>query len=331
MAMEWQHWVALLSWLVYSRLCLRWPHALVPSFIRQRRGWSKRPRHESARHISHRGGAGENLENTMEAFRHAVTTCRTDILELDIHETADGVPVVCHDANLERLTGDSVEIKDILFKDLPKLKPVLQVCSQPDGVETNPEDRPQSQSWVTLNQVFDAFPGSVFNIDLKQGSPQLADRVASAIFKRGIQPNVIWGSDSSAELTAYLYDKYPDIPLLFGTRGVIRAVILYWLGLLPFVTFQESYFQPPHSWCYVLRNHKSLKTTSWKEWFKYRVLTFLFMQASLFAHLSARGIPVWMWTINDEDGFDDAFKRYCVDGVMTDYPSKLRKYIDTKM
>ena len=52
----------------------------------------------------------------MEAFRHAVTTCRTDVLELDIHETSDGVPVVCHDANLERLTGDRVEIKDIPFK-----------------------------------------------------------------------------------------------------------------------------------------------------------------------------------------------------------------------
>ena len=203
--------------------------------------------------------------------------------------------------------------------------------SQPDGVETNPKDRPQSRSLVTLNQVFDAFPGSVFNIDLKQSSPQLVDQVASEIFKRGIQPNVIWGSDSSVELTAYLYDKYQDIPLFFGTRGVIRAVILYWLGILPFVTFQESYFQPPHSWCYVLRNHKSLKTTSWKEWFKYRVLTYLFMQASLFAHLSARGIPVWMWIINDEDGFDDAFKTYSVDGVMTDYPSKLRKYIDTRM
>ena len=63
----------------------------------------------------------------MEAFRHAVTTCRTDVLELDIHETADGVPVVCHDANLERLTGDSVEIKDILFKGTESFIPILFV------------------------------------------------------------------------------------------------------------------------------------------------------------------------------------------------------------
>ena len=110
--------------------------------------------------------------------------------------------------------------------------------SQPDGVMTEvSERRPQSQSLVSLDQVFDAFPDSVFNIDLKQGSTGLADKVAASIFQRGIRKNVIWGSDKSAELTAYLWDKYPDISLFFGTQAVIRTVVLYWLGLLPFVTF----------------------------------------------------------------------------------------------
>ena len=61
------------------------------------------------------------------------------------------------------------------------------------------------------------------------------------------------------------------------------------------------------------------------------MLTLLFMRADLFAHLSARGIPVWMWIVNDEHGFDAAFRKYGVDAVMTDYPSKLRRYLDTNM
>ena len=99
------------------------------------------------------------------------------------------------------------------------MKPVLQVMSQPDGVVTDPEHRSQSQTLVSLDQVLDAFPGSVFNIDLKQGSPRLADKVAASIFKRGLRQNVIWGSDTSAELTAYLHEKYPDISLFFGTQA----------------------------------------------------------------------------------------------------------------
>ena len=38
-------------------------------------------------HISHRGGAGENLENTMVAFQNSVKLTATEMLELDCHMT----------------------------------------------------------------------------------------------------------------------------------------------------------------------------------------------------------------------------------------------------
>lgn len=46
--------------------------------------------------IAHRGAAAYALENTLAAFRQAVAM-RADGVELDIHTTADGVPVVHHD------------------------------------------------------------------------------------------------------------------------------------------------------------------------------------------------------------------------------------------
>jgi len=323
----WEHWVVLLLWLAYCRLCLKWPHSMVPAFIRQRRNWSKKCRHSGVRHISHRGGAGESLENTMEAFRHAVIDTRTDVIELDVHLTLDGVPVVCHDSNLRRLTGVDVRVEDVSFKELPTIKRELQVMSEPDGVLVNFEGRQQTAKLVSLEELFNAFPQTVFNIDLKRGSRELADKVAAIVFKKSLRERVIWGSDTDSGLTAYLHTEYPDISLFFGTRGVIKTVLLYWLGILPFVTLKESYFQTPYSWTYALRNHKSLSTTTWREWVKYQVLTFLFMQRSMFAHLSSRGIPVWMWIVNDKSGFDRAFKELKVDGVMTDYPARLRKYL----
>ena len=49
-------------------------------------------------HVSHRGGAAENLENTMTAFKHA-SNLGTDMLEIDCHITKDGIVVVSHDNN----------------------------------------------------------------------------------------------------------------------------------------------------------------------------------------------------------------------------------------
>lgn len=48
---------------------------------------------------AHRGGAGLRPENTLEAFGHALDLGVTT-LELDVHLTVDGVPVVLHDRRL---------------------------------------------------------------------------------------------------------------------------------------------------------------------------------------------------------------------------------------
>jgi glycerophosphoryl diester phosphodiesterase len=53
--------------------------------------------------IAHRGGADLWPENTLEGFKRAVRL-GVDVLEMDIKITADGVPVVIHDAELERTT-----------------------------------------------------------------------------------------------------------------------------------------------------------------------------------------------------------------------------------
>jgi len=222
-----------------------------------------------------------------------------------------------------------VNVTDLNYKELPPMQSELQVTSEPDDVMVEPAG-PQSGKMVTLEQVFDAFgscPGLVFNVDLKNGAQSLAETVAKLIFKKGLRERVIWGSGDNAEMTEYLHQRYPDVPQFFTTKTVISTVVYYWLGLLPFITLKESYFQPPHPWGYVLRNHTSLDTTTWTESVKFKVLNYLFMPEAMFKHLKSRGIPTWMWVLNHDKSFQEALENG-VDAIMTDYPLRLRQYLD---
>lgn len=53
---------------------------------------------------AHRGASGRAPENTLAAFRAALED-GADGIELDVHLSRDGVPVVIHDATLDRTTS----------------------------------------------------------------------------------------------------------------------------------------------------------------------------------------------------------------------------------
>lgn len=74
-----------------------------------------------ARCFAHRGGALEAEENTLPAFRHAVSLGYTHV-ELDVHATSDGVVVVHHDDNLQRICGDTRQIAATCWAELQTIR-----------------------------------------------------------------------------------------------------------------------------------------------------------------------------------------------------------------
>ena len=54
--------------------------------------------------IAHRGGALEVPENTVYAFKHAISLDPNIMVEFDVHSTKDGEFVVIHDSTLGRTT-----------------------------------------------------------------------------------------------------------------------------------------------------------------------------------------------------------------------------------
>jgi glycerophosphoryl diester phosphodiesterase len=60
----------------------------------------------------HRGSSGTHPENTLTAFREALAV-GADGIELDVHATADQIPVVIHDRAVKRTTNGSGNVDQL--------------------------------------------------------------------------------------------------------------------------------------------------------------------------------------------------------------------------
>ncbi|OXM17039.1 glycerophosphodiester phosphodiesterase [Paenibacillus herberti] len=67
---------------------------------------------QQTRVIGHRGAAGEAPENTLASFRLAADQ-GADMVELDVHLSADGKLIVCHDETLDRTSDQTGAIRDL--------------------------------------------------------------------------------------------------------------------------------------------------------------------------------------------------------------------------
>lgn len=98
--------------------------------------------------IAHRGGDERAVENTMEAFQHAVDLGYR-YLETDVHVTIDGVLVAFHDGDLERVSGHAGAIAERSWAELSAI------------------DLGGGARIPRLDDLLTSFPDTRFNIDPK--------------------------------------------------------------------------------------------------------------------------------------------------------------------
>jgi len=70
--------------------------------------------------FAHRGANSIAPENTLKAFEKAIEL-KAEYIELDVQESKDGIIVVSHDEDLNRITGTDSLIKDLTFEELRAL------------------------------------------------------------------------------------------------------------------------------------------------------------------------------------------------------------------
>lgn len=67
--------------------------------------------------VGHRGQPLKFPENSLQGFAH-VLQAGAGYIETDVHITADGIPILSHDANLLKLTGKQIIIADHEFESI---------------------------------------------------------------------------------------------------------------------------------------------------------------------------------------------------------------------
>ncbi len=260
---------------------------------------------------AHQGGAHEAPSSTLFAIEQAVTAGATGI-ELDVHATADGVLVVCHDRTVDRTTDGTGAIAGLTWDELATLDNAYWFVPGSDAATgLDPSAYPYrgrapadpSFGVARLDAVLDLLddhPGVVLNLDVKSTAPAVApyeEALALLLAHRGYEERVIVASFIDAATDAFRRAA-PGVATSAGTQGVAE----FWQAV------QRG--DPPAAVPYAALQVPARSG-------ELTVVDRDFVDA---AH--AAGVAVHVWTVNDPDDMA-ALVELGVDGIITDLPTTL--------
>jgi len=254
--------------------------------------------------IAHRGGRRIRPEHTLLAYDQALED-GADILELDVHETSDGMLVVMHDATVDRTTDCTGLIKEMTFADLRNCDAGYNF-SNDDG-QTYPY-RGTGLVVPTMEEVFDRYPDTPFIIEVKQSDPSIVDHFVEVIREYGVEDKMT-GSAFADSLLRELRTAAPDIPTNMGTNETFVFWGFSFSALDPEYQPQAEFLQVPPQFDV-----------------GDRIVDVLHPGFVPRAH--ELDMLVHVWTINDEEEMRFLIETYGIDGIMTDDPPLLSKVID---
>ena len=254
--------------------------------------------------IAHRGGRRIRPEHTLLAYDQALAD-GADILELDVHETSDGMLVVMHDATVDRTTDCTGLIKEMTFADLRNCDAGFNF-SNDDG-ETYPY-RGTGLVVPTMEEVFDRYPDTPFVIEVKQSDPSIVDHFVEVIREHGVEDKMT-GSAFADSLLRELRTAAPEIPTNMGTN---ETFVFWGFSFSPL----DPEYQPPAEFLQVPPQFDVGD----------RIVDVL--HPGFVPRARELDMYVHVWTINDEEEMRFLIETYGIDGIMTDDPPLLTKVIN---
>jgi glycerophosphoryl diester phosphodiesterase len=267
--------------------------------------------------MAHQGGEGEAPSNTMYAFKRAMGL-GADMIELDVHATADGKLAVIHDATVDRTTEGTGYVSDMTLEQVRGLDAAYDFDPEHGyplrGVRTGevaPPDgyRPDDFRIPSLGEVLRTFPDVPINIEIKGDSDtdvvsflRTAELLATALNRSGRTDIIVVSFNDLA--VARFHQLAPQIGTAPGTVGIAA----FWaLGL------------PPGSGAVALQVPVERDGI--------RITTPEFVQR---AHDAGYAVHVWLSAQEESEAVYNELIDMCVDGIMPAHPSRLEKVLDDR-
>ena len=279
---------------------------------------------------AHRGGGKNNPENTMLAFRRAVTDYDVDIIESDLYLTKDGYLVYNHDEYVDETcnaNGDiSLEAVKELCRDESKRHYIKDMTlAELEGYNFGYyfEDKSGERIYkdttnfselglqiATVEKLFAEFyetnPDLLFIVEIKDEGERGYE--ACKILYETLESypeymdNIVVGTFHD-EIEQELKEKYPSLMRGAPTGTAAKFIVTQLLGVNLFSGGDFACLQIPTS---------------------YDVgITLTLDRKTLIKRAHRRNIAVQYWTINDESEMRELIELGC-DCIMTDDPELLR-------
>ena len=159
---------------------------------------------------AHRGYSSVNPENTLAAYAAAMKA-GAEYVEIDVHTTADDVPVVLHDQTVDRTTDGTGDVEFLRSPDIGSLDAGSWFSPAFTGEKV-----------PTFAQVLDLMDTGSSDLLLEIKGPETreeVDRTVDMILEAGLEDRVVLQSFDEKALE-YAYDRAPQIPL-----GLLRGTL----------------------------------------------------------------------------------------------------------
>ncbi|MGH7915493.1 MAG: glycerophosphodiester phosphodiesterase [Candidatus Binataceae bacterium] len=249
--------------------------------------------------IAHRGASGEYPENTLAAFC-AAAEAKAPYFELDVHMTRDGVVVVSHDPDLNRICGLDAAIRDLTFADLKQADAGWGFTTTARATFAGDSEFPFRGRGIqvpSLAEVFAAFPEHRYIIEIKQSVPSLAAALLDVIERSRMRRHVLVAGEDDLPIDE-VRALAPTLPTGFPYREIVAFMASLAPGAEPCQPRGDALQIPP-------------------EYQAWRLVT---PQSVAAAHRI--GAEVHVWTVNDVAEMR-AMLELGADGIITDYPARL--------
>lgn len=283
---------------------------------------------------AHRGGGLSNPENTMLAFREAVTTIGVDIIESDLYLTRDGYLVYNHNEYVDEtcnvngdISLDEVKqlckdesrrhyIKDMTLAELQQYN-FGYYFENAQGERIYKDDADFAEKGLriaTAEELFatfyDSYPDLKFIVEIKDSGDRgiQACRVLSDVLEKypNYKKQTVVGTFHN-EIEKELKAHYPDLMRGAPTGSAAKFIVTQYLGVNLFDGGDFACLQIPLSYDVGIEVPLDKKT--------------------LIRRAHRRNIAVQYWTINDPDEMRMLIEMG-VDCIMTDDPILLKQVLD---